>query len=272
MLDLRVSFDHLGSYGALAACGGLASIFVLSLYAVSPGLPRSHPITVRRRIQATLCVCLLAPVYVWTWSSPGGAAGEPLWRVLGVKWTGLGWAVVSAALLVLLAYLGPIVHLLSLGVNPFGGLGHERSDIRLRNYVVAPFSEEFVFRACMLPLLLPQLGPALATLLCPLFFGLAHLHHFVEWVWNGNTSLGVVLASLLGQFAYTSVFGVFSAFLFVRTGHLVSPVLAHVLCNVLGLPPIEMLLEHPHRVAMATLYVVGLLTFILLLVPMTEPS
>ncbi|XP_031466235.1 CAAX prenyl protease 2, partial [Phasianus colchicus] len=46
-------------------------------------------------------------------------------------------------------------------------------DVRwLRNHVVAPLSEELVFRACMLPVLLPCAGPRYAVLACPLFFGL----------------------------------------------------------------------------------------------------
>jgi len=46
------------------------------------------------------------------------------------------------------------------------------SDMRwLRNQVVAPLTEELVFRACMLPMLVPCAGPALAVVTCPLFFG-----------------------------------------------------------------------------------------------------
>ncbi|XP_027711829.1 CAAX prenyl protease 2 isoform X5 [Vombatus ursinus] len=46
------------------------------------------------------------------------------------------------------------------------------TDMRwLRNQVIAPLTEELVFRACMLPMLAPctGLGPAIFT--CPLFFG-----------------------------------------------------------------------------------------------------
>jgi len=34
-----------------------------------------------------------------------------------------------------------------------------------------PFTEEFVFRACMLPVLVPSLGENWSLFLCPLFFG-----------------------------------------------------------------------------------------------------
>lgn len=41
----------------------------------------------------------------------------------------------------------------------------------LRNQVVAPLTEELVFRACMLPMLVPCTGPSAAIFTCPLFFG-----------------------------------------------------------------------------------------------------
>lgn len=55
----------------------------------------------------------------------------------------------------------------------------------LRNHIVAPLSEEFTFRACMMPLLLQSYQPTVAVLLTPLFFGVAHLHHIIERVRSG---------------------------------------------------------------------------------------
>lgn len=272
-MDLRVSYEGLSGYGVFAACLGLASVFVLSLYAVSAGLPRNHPVTVRRRVLAIVCLCLAAPVYMWAWSTREGTGeGEQLWRVLGLKREGFLWAVICPVLLVLIAYFGPLVHYTNIGDHPFGQLLEDRADINIRNYVVAPFSEEFVFRACLVPLLLPSLGLLWTVLLCPLFFGLAHLHHIVEWIYYRDNPLIRVLLGLILQVGYTSLFGMFSAFLFVRTGHLVSPVLAHSLCNVLGLPPIDTLHTHTHPYFMFTLYLTGLVTFVLLLFPLTNPT
>ncbi|KAL9318978.1 hypothetical protein ACSQ67_015495 [Phaseolus vulgaris] len=82
-----------------------------------------------------------------------------------------------------------------------------------RNYVVAPLTEELVFRACMIPLLLcGGFKTYSVTLLCPIFF-----------------SLGL-------QLGYTVVFGSYASFLFIRTGHLVAPLVAHIYCNFMGLP------------------------------------
>ena len=271
-MDLLVSYEGLSGFAVFTACLGLASVFVLSLYAVSAGLPRNHHVTVRRRILAIACLCLAAPVYMWAWSTREGEGGDHLWRVLGLKREGFLWAVICPVLLVLCAYFGPLVHYASIGEHPFVQLLEDRADINLRNYVVAPFSEEFVFRACLLPLLLPALGPTWTMVLCPLFFGVAHLHHIVEWVYNRDSPLTQVLLGLVLQVGYTSVFGMFSAFLFVRTGHLVSPVLAHAACNLLGLPPIDALLTHRHPYFMFTLYLIGLVTFVLLLFPLTDPT
>lgn len=271
-MDLLVSFDGLSGYSVFTACMGLASVFVLSLYAVSAGFPRNHPVTVKRRILAIICVCLVAPVYVWCWSSRLSSEGVPLWRVLGIKGEGLLWAVLCPLVLVLVAYLGPLVHYTSSGDNPFHSITLDRMDINIRNYIVAPFSEEFVFRACLVPFLLPLLGVLKTVLLCPLFFGVAHLHHFFEWLRNRDTPITNVLVGLVLQVGYTSIFGMFSAFLFVRSGHLVSPVLAHSVCNMLGLPPVDALATHPRPVVMFTIYLAGLVTFVLLLFPLTEPA
>lgn len=50
----------------------------------------------------------------------------------------------------------------------------------LQNQVIAPLTEDLVFRACMLTMLVPctGLGPAVFT--CPLFFEDAHFHHIIE--------------------------------------------------------------------------------------------
>lgn len=38
------------------------------------------------------------------------------------------------------------------------------------------------------------------------------------------------------QLAYTSIFGFHAAFLFLRTGSAVPPILAHIFCNIMGFP------------------------------------
>uniref|UniRef100_A0A8D2PL06 CAAX prenyl protease 2 n=1 Tax=Zosterops lateralis melanops TaxID=1220523 RepID=A0A8D2PL06_ZOSLA len=89
-------------------------------------------------------------------------------------------------------------------------------DVRwLRNQVVAPLTEELVFRACMLPMLVPCTGPGPAVLACPLFFGVAHFHHVIEQLRFRHGSVGSI---------------------FMAAGHLAGPVLCHSFCNSLGFP------------------------------------
>jgi membrane protease YdiL (CAAX protease family) len=52
-------------------------------------------------------------------------------------------------------------------------------------------------------------------------FGLAHVHHLIERSSTVHWQQNLVVTTV--QFTYTYLFGVFSAFLFVRTGHLIAP-------------------------------------------------
>ncbi|XP_039281536.1 CAAX prenyl protease 2-like [Nilaparvata lugens] len=76
------------------------------------------------------------------------------------------------------------------------------------------------------------------------------------------------------QFSYTTVFGAYSAYLFLRTGHFVAPFLAHAFCNHMGFPDFNELatLPEPNRTAVMALSVIGLLAFCLLLDPLTNPE
>lgn len=51
----------------------------------------------------------------------------------------------------------------------------------LRNQVVAPVTEELVFRGAMLPMLVPCTGPTGAILTAPLFFGVGMWKAFSDW-------------------------------------------------------------------------------------------
>ena len=104
-----------------------------------------------------------------------------------------------------------------------------------RNHVVAPFSEEFTFRACMVPVLLGYYSHFYAILISPLFFGVAHFHHMVERIRKGQDIMTSFLVSMF-QFTYTTIFGMYSAFLFVKTGHFAAPFIVHAYCNFMGFP------------------------------------
>ncbi|GAA5840770.1 hypothetical protein JCM11251_001693 [Rhodosporidiobolus azoricus] len=112
----------------------------------------------------------------------------------------------------------------------------------MRNYVVAPLTEEVTFRSCIVAAsYLGGFSKTSLVFLTPMWFGLAHVHHAWEtYLAGGRTKQALVQGVVQStfQFAYTTLFGWYASFLFLRTGSILPPFLAHALCNMLGLPPL----------------------------------
>ncbi|XP_057269482.1 CAAX prenyl protease 2, partial [Pezoporus wallicus] len=217
---------------------------------------RDHPSVIKRRFTSVLVVSGLSPAFVWLWKELTGVKLDtPLPALLGLRLEGLVPATLLPLLLTMILFLGPLIQL-SMDC-PWRWLDGIRvafdprfwvlclGDVRwLRNQVVAPLTEELVFRACMLPMLVPCTGPGPAVLACPLFFGVAHFHHVIEQLRFRQGSVSSIFMSAAFQFSYTAVFGAYTAFLFLRTGHLAGPVLCHSFCNSMGFPAVGAALEH----------------------------
>ncbi|XP_053133627.1 CAAX prenyl protease 2 isoform X2 [Hemicordylus capensis] len=250
-------------WAALLSCLSLACSYVGSLYVWKSHLPRDHPAVIKRRFTSVLIVSLLSPLFVWIWKEVTGIKpGTPLLALMGFRFEGILPATLLPLLLTMVLFLGPLIQLsmdcpwdlvdgLQVAFDPrFWVLC--LTDMRwLRNQVIAPFTEELVFRACMLPMLVPctGLGPAIFT--CPLFFGVAHFHHVIEQL----------------RFRQGS-----TASIFLSAGHLIGPVLCHSFCNYVGFPAVGAALEHPQRLLVVFFYLLGVALFLLLLLPMTDPA
>ena len=144
-----------------------------------------------------------------------------------------------------------------------------------RNYIISPLTEEFVFRSCMIPLLIPQLGCVKTVLITPLFFGMAHLHHIIEGYCLNQEALQVLCAQHLFQFTYTYIYGAYSSYLFIRTGSFFSSFLSHAFCNLMGFPNFsEMYYEFGglHRIVLIVSYIVGLVSFFCFISTLTKPT
>ncbi|UZJ51810.1 hypothetical protein CBS101457_001130 [Exobasidium rhododendri] len=148
----------------------------------------------------------------------------------------------------------------------------------IRNYIVGPLTEELVFRGCILALhSLAGFSKKQMIFLTPLYFGLAHLHHAYElYVKEGRTEQALKKSVLISsvQFGYTCVFGWYANFLFLRTGSILSPFVAHIFCNIMGLPnPFEAAEEHPERKWLIhSAHILGVASFASLLGQMTAPG
>ncbi|KAH8156449.1 hypothetical protein CIB48_g11797, partial [Xylaria polymorpha] len=82
-----------------------------------------------------------------------------------------------------------------------------------------------------------QTSVARTIFLSPVIFGLAHFHHFYEFrVTHPHEPVVMGLLRSLLQFSYTSLFGAYATFLFLRTGSLLAIFVVHAFCNIMGLP------------------------------------
>ncbi|EDR01791.1 uncharacterized protein LACBIDRAFT_332961 [Laccaria bicolor S238N-H82] len=141
--------------------------------------------------------------------------------------------------------------------------------VGVRNYVVAPITEEIVFRACILSIYhLSGASTLKMIFLAPLAFGLAHVHH----AWDTYNRYGRTpsaakraLFTSLFQLTYTSLFGFHTSFLFLRTGSILPPISAHIFCNVMGVPDLgwELGVFRNRRGAIISAYVAGVVGFVL---------
>ncbi|XP_070518368.1 CAAX prenyl protease 2 isoform X1 [Cardiocondyla obscurior] len=275
-----------GCATAILACLALSTAYVASLYVWSTSQSREHPSTIKKRFFSVFVMTFVSPAPLYFVLNNREFQQATIWEMLGLRWTGLVQATVIPLVLTMILFLGP------LSLQGFSGLWRLYTDFTSdlvepmywlisvqtltwwRNQVVAPLSEEWTFRACMLPLLLQCFTPTTAIFVCPLFFGIAHFHHIVERVKMGVSLKHALLISCF-QSAYTTLFGAYAAFLFVRTGHFIAPFAAHSFCNHMGFPDLSEIAAYKdplQRVGLICLFVIGLIAWCLLLMPMTHPS
>ncbi|XP_026830201.1 CAAX prenyl protease 2 isoform X2 [Ooceraea biroi] len=207
---------------AILSCLALSVVYVASLYVWSTPHNREHPSTIKKRFFSVFIMTFLSPAPLYFGLNEKVFQKASMWELLGLRWSGFIQAAVIPLLLTMILFLGPLSlqgfnGLWRLYTEPMYWLGSVRTLIWWRNQVVAPLSEEWTFRACMLPLLLQCFTPATAIFVCPLFFGVAHFHHVVGRVKMG---MGIKHALFISCFqsAYTTLFGAYAAFLFAKTG------------------------------------------------------
>ncbi|KAJ3763690.1 hypothetical protein EV360DRAFT_33071 [Lentinula raphanica] len=243
---------------------------------------RDDPDVIKARIIAvsTATVICVAVVCWITRSIPIALALLGLWPSLPTSISSLQH-VVAPHLVTPLLFLGPLYakYLSSFSRNRRrGNLSTRTRELfcnltGLRNYVVAPITEEVVFRACVLSMYL--LSPTLATnqtqlvLTTPLNFGLAHLHHAWDtYNRHGRTSAAMKHAILVAlfQLLYTTVFGALCSYLFLQTRYSIFvPISAHMFCNLMGFPDFKGDLQlgagAGRKVTVVAAYLCGVLGF-----------
>ncbi|KAL2271683.1 hypothetical protein VTJ83DRAFT_1054 [Remersonia thermophila] len=238
----------------------LAASLVLVLYALgyfvpfylspatrpSPTLSRDAPSVIRARVRSVVLSSLLCTAATYAvLARLGGSGPREALHLLGL-WPLAARASLRALGLTALLFLGPLYGYLVvdrgwrdwLRLEPVKELWREWT--AWRNYVAGPITEELLFRAASLPLLLLARCPPSAIVLCaPLTFGLAHVHHYYEFrLTHPRVPAAAALARSLFQLAYTTLFGAYASFLFLRTGSLLAVSAVHAFCNGMGLPQV----------------------------------
>eukprot|EP00045_Choanoeca_perplexa_P001748 m.21452 g.21452 ORF g.21452 m.21452 type:complete len:261 (-) comp11144_c0_seq1:11-793(-) len=249
---LIIDLSNVLGTDAIIACTAMAASYVGSLYLCPSKEPRDHPTTITQRSIATVGVSLLAPAALYLVYR--NETGTPILNHLGLGLSATDQlsATLRSLSLFALLFAGPIVQ------ETYDNTWQERiapsSPLFWRNFVVAPITEEWIFRCCSIPLLAAAYGASAAVWMSPLFFGLAHLHHYFG---------GTPLLHVLVQFTYTTVFGWMSACVFVRSHSALAPMLAHAFCNYMGLPSFGAAFSSTYagRWLVAPIYVLGLLGF-----------
>lgn len=295
-----LTFQNVSLFTSVFSCLLFATIYVLSLYLWSTQnrFNRSEPSVIKRRFISVLITCVISYLLVYLLADEVASStqtGHHLNEWIGFKLdSSLLKSSLVAMCLTMILFAGPILqyltslYYLNLRFRDYESesnldrlhslkrrLVYEMKDLTFwRNYIVSPFTEEFVFRSCMLPLLVSHFGFGQTCALAPAFFAVAHLHHIVEGYFLGEP-LQVLLIQHLFQFSYTYVFGVFSCYLFMRTGHFAGSFVAHSFCNFMGVPNLNQLVNAFSvrlRLAIALVYLAGLVAFFCLISTLTQPS
>ncbi|KAI2642778.1 CaaX protease [Xylaria nigripes] len=224
-------------------------IYVVPFYLSSATRPsrtlsRDAPSVIRARItlvSLTCIVCSLITLRILTLQNRV-TNGEAL-HSMGYWPLGLPEAAKSLLLTAIL-FSGPLYETLLvegqwrrwLSLQPISEL--LTSWIPWRNVIAGPLTEEVLFRSAAVPLMLVAQTSVVRTIfLSPLIFGLAHVHHFYEFrLTHPHDPITAAFLRSLLQLTYTSLFGAYATFLFLRTGSLLAIFVVHAFCNIMGLP------------------------------------
>lgn len=137
-----------------------------------------------------------------------------------------------------------------------------------RNFLVAPLTEELIYRGCIVKALLrTKFSRNAVVWLSPLFFGSSHIHHVYRLVTHEKYPVALAWKIAAFQLIYTTLFGAYASFCYIRTGSLTGVVLSHSFCNFMGLPSISHMNKNVEtyrfRNIINVAYLIGILLFVL---------
>uniref|UniRef100_A0AC34Q5Q4 Farnesylated proteins-converting enzyme 2 n=1 Tax=Panagrolaimus sp. JU765 TaxID=591449 RepID=A0AC34Q5Q4_9BILA len=234
------------AYFAVAVA--IPGFYVGSLYYVEHKLRSNHPQALRKRFRAVSIISAASVVVTYILLKLNN--DDPLDK-MGFHLYGTIASAVFPLFLTSIFYSGTLVTCyLDGSLELLFSVKEWRRSFNniqwVRYIIVGPLTEEIAFRSCGAVLILQCFPAWVAYLVYPLFFSVCHMHHLREDLHDG-LSLKSALTYRLFQCSYTYLFGVYATYLFVQTGHILSPILVHAFCNSLGIPNVEEASQYPVR-------------------------
>ncbi|KAG0173545.1 hypothetical protein DFQ28_002151 [Apophysomyces sp. BC1034] len=181
-------------YSVLAntICVSFTFIYVAGFYLFrqqGPALSRNHPEVILSRLKAVALASIVIPAIVHVI-----LPSVPLTLALGIL--PLKISLLTPLLLTIILFCGPLALMYFDEELPWQKHFDLQQELRMitsllgqRNFIVAPVTEEFVFRACVICVLYHSgFSTAYLIFVSPMYFGLAHLHHAWEnyHQWGAN--------------------------------------------------------------------------------------
>lgn len=170
---------------------------------------------------------------------------EQLFAAVGICWPqSVIWSLIAPLFLTSLLFLGPLVLFKDTYNWPefVKYFKTEATDLQfVRNYMVAPLSEEFIFRGVLFAVLEQSFAAWSTITISGILFSLAHSHHYFFQSIQGSEQIR--FADNLFQMSYTFVFAVYSASLYLKTRTILATIQVHIFCNFLGFPQLDVLLS-----------------------------
>lgn len=259
-----ISMQFASSLSILCTFFYVGVLYLLPSARPTPTVPKDHPKVIKSRI---LLVSWASLASAFVTVSIGKTANDG-WLSTTIRILGLQFKlseVVSSLLLTATLFAGPLYERLVVDRDLWSFCPVD-SWVSFRNLIAGPVSEEFVFRSCIIPLhLFAGQSIGKIVLITPLYFGLAHIHHIYERNLSSPGQLWQACVVSLVQFGYTTIFGWYAAFLFIRTGSVWSSIVVHSFCNCMGLPRVTGRLPGSivHTPIYYTLLIAGALLFAL---------
>eukprot|EP01083_Nonionella_stella_P315671 1140922_1 len=290
-MSARVVIYDLSPVEACLLSSLLSIIFVSSLYIwalcgynVSN---RNNSLVIKQRIISVTFVCIVCPILITFYCSllqwDSKVVSNPImiltsyeyWKSIGVNFDNFTISVFYTLMLMIILFIGPLIE----NPNHFNQLttkSYSTPLLIIRGLVIGPVCEEWVYRGCLVSLLYHgKLPHWLCIMIPPVLFGLSHAHHiYYQLQHQFHDTRSAACMRVAFQLFYTSVFGILASIIFIRTGNVFAAMLMHIWCNCMGFPPFTFITSRVRsweRIIHGIAYVFGLVTFIVLLYPLTDP-